>query len=214
MDNIKQVLIQFEEALLNLDKIGARSLLLANEDKNGSAEVINKIVVPALKHIGDAWQNGSLALSQIYMSGKICEQLVDELLPAASNQRRSQPKMAIAVLNDYHFLGKRIIYSQIRSAGFEVIDYGRKTVDELVEAVCRDEIEIIFISTLMYPSALDIEQVVEKLEKLANKVKVIVGGAPFNMDEKLWQQVGAYAMGVDGNEALGWIDKLMEGKNE
>ncbi|MBI9073673.1 MAG: cobalamin-dependent protein [Melioribacteraceae bacterium] len=214
MNNIKQIVNQFEKALLNFDKIEANRLLLAHVDEYGPAELINKIVVQALKRIGDSWQNGSLALSQIYMSGRICEQLVDELLPPASNQRRNQPKMAIAVLNDYHFLGKRIIYSQIRSAGFEVIDYGRKTVNELVEAICNDGIEVIFISTLMYPSALDIKLVVEKLEKERAKVKVLVGGAPFNMDKKLWQQVGADAMGTDGNEALNWVNKMMEEKDE
>ena len=170
----------------------------------------SRVVVPALVNIGKSWQDGTLALSQIYMSGKICEQLIDELLPPASGLRKDQPRMAIAVLNDYHLLGKRIVYSQVRSAGYDIIDYGRKTVDELVAAILKDGIRVILISTLMYPSALNIRQVKEKLSIEAPDVKIIVGGAPFNMDDQLWKQVGADAMGHDGSEAIARINKIME----
>lgn len=210
MGTVKDIIYQFEKALLNLNKFEAKRLLFSEQGNLTSLELVSKIVVPALERIGDAWQDGSLALSQIYMSGRICEQLIDELLPPSSEKRKYQPKMAIAVLDDFHFLGKRIVHSHIRSAGYEIKDYGRKTVDELVTSICDDNINFIFISTLMYPSALNVIKVKDKLTVLAPKVKIIVGGAPFNMDTKLWQQVGADAMGHDGSEALKYINKMME----
>ncbi len=209
---MKDISKLFEEALLDLDKIEAQRLLASEGDHLSSIEIVSKIVVPALERIGNDWQDGSLALSQIYMSGRICEQLIDVLLSSSSNLRKIQPKMAIAVLNDFHFLGKRIVYSHIRSSGFDIKDYGRKTVEELVDSICNDKIELVFISTLMYPSALTIKQVMEKLKRVAPHVKVMVGGAPFNMDDQLWQEVGADAMGSDGGEALIWINKMMEEK--
>ena len=202
---------KFEKALINLDKIEAHRVL--DRESEGDVtplEIVSKIVVPALERIGSAWQDGSLALSQIYMSGRICEQIIDELLPPTSELRKKQPKMGIAVLNDYHHLGKRIIYSHIRSAGYEIKDYGRKTVDELINSILEDDMEIILISTLMYPSALHIKQVREKLNEVAPAVNLIVGGAPFNMDEKLWEEVGADAMGRDGGEVLAYINKRVE----
>lgn len=202
---------KFEKALINLDKIEAHRLLdLESESDTTPIEMVSKIVVPALERIGSAWQNGSLALSQIYMSGRICEQVIDELLPPTSALRKKQPKMGIAVLNDYHLLGKRIIYAHIRSAGYEIKDYGRKTVDELISSILEDEMEIILISTLMYPSALHIKQVRKKLHEVAPQVKLIVGGAPFNMDDDLWKEVGADAMGSDGGEVLAYINKMVE----
>ncbi|PLX02743.1 MAG: cobalamin-binding protein [Marinilabiliales bacterium] len=207
---MKDITYRFEKALLNLDKVEARRLLDRVGNNFKPLDLVSKIVVPALERIGDAWQDGSVALSQIYMSGRICEQLIDELLPPSSDKRKHQPKMAIAVLDDFHFLGKRIVHSHIRSAGFEIKDYGRKTVDELVSSITEDDIDVIFISTLMYPSALNVQHVKEKLSVAAPKVKIVVGGAPFNMDTKLWQQVGADAMGHDGGEALKYINKMME----
>ena len=210
MGSSKDIIYEFEKALLSLDKIETKRLL-NNENINLTPnEIVSQIVVPAMERIGESWQEGNLALSQIYMSGRICETLIDELLDSSSNKRKNQPNMGIAVLDDFHFLGKRIIHSQIRSAGFEIKDYGRKTVEGLVSSIIEDKIEIIFISTLMYPSALSIKLVKEKLSDLAPKVKIIVGGAPFNMDKKLWKEVGADAMGSDGVEALKFINQIIE----
>lgn len=209
MEHIQEISLKFENALLSLNKIEARQLLL-NETKQDTTELINKIVIPALERIGNAWQEGMLALSQIYMSGRICEQLIDEILPPSSSKRKDQPRMGIAVLNDYHFLGKRIVYSQLRSAGYSILDYGRKTVDELVESIKKDKLEIIFISTLMYPSALSVKDLKNELMTQAPHVKIIVGGAPFNMDLELWKEVGADAMGHDAKEALICIKSLEE----
>lgn len=210
MNSLNETINQFEEALIKLDRFEAQKIIGSLDNSLPPVELVSKIVVPALARIGDAWQNGSLALSQIYMSGRICEQLIDILLPPSSRERKYQPKMAIAVLDDFHFLGKRIVHSHIRSAGYEIKDYGRKTVDELVFCIKEDNMELIFISTLMYPSALHVKQVKEKLDEIAPNVKIMVGGAPFNMDNKLWQQVGADAMGRDGGEALKYINKIIK----
>jgi hypothetical protein len=44
-------------------------------------EVIERVVAPALEHLGLEWEAGTVALSQIYMGGRLCEDLVNELLP-------------------------------------------------------------------------------------------------------------------------------------
>ena len=95
--------------------------------------MVDQVVVPALEQIGLAWEKGDVALSQVYMSGRICEELVEQVLPPSDPDRKHQPRSAIVVLCDYHMLGKRIVYSQMRASGFELFDYGRMDVDELVE---------------------------------------------------------------------------------
>jgi PAS domain S-box-containing protein len=86
------------------------------------------LVVPALEQMGSAWQDGSVALSQVYMAGRFCEELVERVLPPSDPDRKHQPRSAIVLLNDYHMLGKRIVYSVMRASGFELFDYGRMDV--------------------------------------------------------------------------------------
>ncbi len=108
-------------------------------------------------------------------------------------------------------LGKRIVYSVLRSSGFDLLDYGKSTVDELLARVKDDSIEILLISVLMLSSALHIKDLREKLDHRGGSVKVVVGGAPFGFDEHLWKDVGADAMGRNASEAVEIVTRLVRG---
>jgi methanogenic corrinoid protein MtbC1 len=183
----------FDQALLAMDRLALQQLVARAQLNMGPGEVIEQLVVPALERLGKGWEDGTLALSQIFMGGRLCEELVDRLLPPASPQRKTQPKMAIAVLEDYHLLGKRIVYSVLRSGGYDVLDYGRVEVDGLVDRTLKEGIQILLISTLMLNSALRVKAVQRGLEHAVTRVKILVGGAPFRFDDQLWREVGADA---------------------
>jgi methanogenic corrinoid protein MtbC1 len=199
---------EFEQALLSLDRLAARNILLGSGDSETPLQLVERLVVPALERIGTGWEQGRVALSQVYMSGRICEELVDTFLPSDGLGRKNRPKMAIAVLQDYHLLGKRIVYSVLRASGFELSDYGRVDVDDLVHRVKNDGVEVLLLSVLMLPSALRVKDVRAKLQALGSDVKLVVGGAPFRLDDQLWKEVGADAMGRQASEAVEIIAKM------
>jgi methanogenic corrinoid protein MtbC1 len=203
--------VEFEQALLTLDRLRARSVLVSAPDALTAIQVADRVAGPALERVGAGWEEGRVALSQVYMSGRICEELIAEILPPDSPDRRDRPKMAIAVLQDHHLLGKRIVYSALRAAGYEVSDYGRVDVFELVERVRADDLRILLISTLMLNSALRIKEVRRRLDQAGMAVKIIVGGAPFRFDTYLWRDVGADAMGYTATDAITLINQITGG---
>lgn len=202
---------QFEEALLSLDRLEARRLVLMAAGELTPMELVDHVVATALMRIGERWERGDAALSQVYMSGRICEELVDSMLPPGDPKRKDQPPMAIAVLEDYHMLGKRIVYAILRAGGFDLKDYGRVTVDEIVRKTIDDSVRILLISTLMLHSALHVRDVVEKLKTESADVRVVVGGAPFLFDSRLWREVGADAMGRSASDVPGIVQTITGG---
>ena len=202
---------EFQQALQSLNRLEVERLIMQARQDHTPLQCVEELVLPALTHIGIGWEHGTVALSQVYMSGRICEALVDTILPPADPDRKGQPVMAIVTLDDYHMLGKRIVYSVLRSSGYELRDYGRSTVDELVEKITRDKVEILLISVLMLPSALRVRNLKEKLTENGINVKIIVGGAPFGFDTDLWKEVGADAMGADALEAMQIIAQMTGG---
>lgn len=203
MTDLPHLKESFEQALLAMDRVEARHILLGNDPPIEPLQLIETVVVPALEHIGQAWQEGTVALSQIYMGGRICEELVDALLPPGNDRSKHQPRIAIAVLDDHHVLGKRVVYSILRASGYELLDYGHGLhADELASRVIRDGVQILLISTLMLPSALKVKLVREQLDAAGVKVHIIVGGAPFNFDARLSAEVGADAMGQNASDAV------------
>lgn len=199
---------EFKQALLSLNRTVAHAVVQQLRATYSPARIIEDLIMPALKNMGDGWESGDIALSQVYMSGRICEELVDALLPPGADERKNQPKMALVTLEDYHLLGKRIVYANLRAGGFEVLDYGRMDVATLVEQTRRDAIEVLLISTLMLPSALRIREV---RTQLGREIKIIVGGAPFRFDPQLWQEVGADAMGHTAMDAVRLVESLSGG---
>lgn len=207
LSNIRNSVQSFRQALESLDRIQAEALFQKALSGSSAIEVVEQLVVPALEQIGQRWNDGHVALSQIYMSGKFCEELVDRVLPPSAPERKHQPRQAIVVLNDYHMLGKRIVYSVMRASGFELFDYGRMDVGELVERVLRDKLEILLISVLMLPSALKIQELRKVLDARGISLKILVGGAPFHFDPQLWQEVGADAMGLSAADAVAIVQR-------
>ena len=200
---------RLEDALLSLDHIEVKKVLQENINSHDHLEML---IVPALERIGLKWEQGDVALSQVYLSGRICEEQIDTLFSQDSRAQIDEyPRLAIAVLEDYHMLGKRIVYSILRASGFAVHDYGRTTVAELVDRVQTDQIDILLVSTLMLPSALRIQELINQLRIVDQKVKVVVGGAPFRFDALLWQEVGADAMGYNASDVVAIIHQIMDG---
>lgn len=200
---------EFMQALLSLDRLATQKLLKEHTRQTTPIKFIEDVVVVALEQIGTEWQKGNIALSQVYMGGRICEDLVDEILPPDDPDRKGQPRMAICVLSDHHKLGKTIVYSLLRASGFELSDFGTIEVDELVEFVKIEKIKILLISVLMLPSALMVKKVKERLYDMGLDVKIVVGGAPFRFDSQLWQEVGADAMCATASESVSTINKLI-----
>ena len=63
----------FEDALLTVDRAKARDLLTRSAEADTLAAAVEHVVVPALERIGACWERGDIALSQVYMSGRITD---------------------------------------------------------------------------------------------------------------------------------------------
>jgi methanogenic corrinoid protein MtbC1 len=201
---------EFEQALKNMDRVTAQQIIDTASATCGAISCVDQVVLPALERIGRQWEKGAASLALVYMSGCICEELVDRILPPASPQRIRQPKTAIAVLEDFHVLGKSIIYSVLRASGIEVQDFGTVNVEQLVNRTIENDIKILLISVLMFASARRIKDVCNQLKARGAETQVIVGGAPFRMDDQLWNEVGADAVGTSTTEALHVTQKMIK----
>lgn len=201
----------YKSALLNVDKTLAEKILReALVVFSTPLEVAELCLAPVLEQMGKSWENGNLALSQIYMASLISEELVSHILPPPQEMRGETPKIALALLEDYHMLGKKMVQSALHLAGVAVLDWQRVTVKELIELAIKDQPDLILISTLMLRAALHIKDVREGLDNAGLTMPIYVGGAPFRLDPLLWQEVGASAMGASASEAINLVMKFMK----
>lgn len=192
---------EIKSALLNFDSEKVKSIFTTQFAHQ--QEQIPSIIECTLQEIGEEWENGELALSQVYLSGMICEKVVDEIFPEHTTMMGDKSKIAIVTFNDHHALGKKIVMSVLKSVGFNIRDVGQGlTLEDLVSVIVKEKIEILLISVLMLHSALKIRELRQELNKRKYPLKILVGGAPFNFDPLLWKKVGADAMGQKPSDAV------------
>jgi 5-methyltetrahydrofolate--homocysteine methyltransferase len=122
----------------------------------------------------------------------------------ADQPRQSAGRIAIGtVAGDLHDIGKNLVATMLRGAGFEVDDLGVDvTPGQFVEAA-RTGAQVIGISSLLTTTMISMRAVVQALEEagLRDRVKVMVGGAPVS-------QQWAEEIGADGfaEDAVGAVD--------
>ena len=200
---------ELEQALLTVDRIKARSIVNAYAKKHTPFDLVENLFAPAMERIGQGWETGETALSQVFMSGQICAELAEGLEWGEMEKPWPQKQMAICVLEDYHMLGKQMVYSALKASGYDLLDYGRMDVGPLVEKVSEDGIQLLLVSTLMLRSALRVRLLRDQMDAEGMKhVRLIVGGAPFRFDPELWQEVGADAMALNTAEALAVVRRM------
>lgn len=182
---------EFEKALLMMDRVMAEKIIRDSILHSTIVEIAENVVIVALERIGRGWQDGNVALAQVYMSGIICEEIMDLVLASHPIDKKNKVKIGIAVLEDHHQLGKRIICSILRASGYEIVDYGHGvSVEELIVKTINDDLAILLISTLMLPSALKVRDVVKGLKEQGGKTRVVAGGACFRLDPTLAKSMG------------------------
>ncbi len=206
-------LTDFIDALASTDSLRAKRILVEAQQAATDGEYVDSLIVPALEHIGTGWEHGEYALSQVYMSGRICEDFINTLfVPLKISPVRPLLRIAVTTLSDYHSLGRRMVCATLIASGYPFIDYGRMDIEELVARIANDEPDILLISVLMYSSALDVLELRQELQDSGIDIKIAVGGAPFRLDQQLWKQVGADATGNSSSDVISIIRSLDGGK--
>lgn len=207
---MEQGVASFYEALLNIDRTKAAQIIENCFQKTQSLKTVETVITSALEQIGTNWENGVVSLSQVYMSGIICEQLVEQYFAGQENKKHQDFNIALGVLQDHHTLGKKIVGSVLKSSGFRFFDLGHGlSVDEMVQKTIQHDSKLLLISALMLASALKVREVRDKLDAAGHQVKIITGGAPFRLEPGLWKKVGAHATSKNASGVTKTIKSVM-----
>lgn len=177
----------------------------------GPFEVLDALT-KGMDEVGRRYEEKDYYLTELVLAGETMKEAFAVLKPALAAVDNSQEKVKIiicTVKGDNHDIGKNILGSLLLSSGFEIYDLGMD-VDEkvIVEKVKETGATIIGLSSLLTMTVEHIKIVHEALidAGLRDKVKLIVGGAPLNME--LAKRLGADDFADDAVEGVKHIKKL------
>lgn len=186
--------------------------LVKTELKSGAdpREVLKALTV-GMDKVGKLFEKNEYYLTDLVLAGEMMKEVLKVLGPKLKlEQSGSKQKVICAtVLGDYHDIGKNILKILLISAGFEVIDLGTDcSKEKIIKAVKKYGVKVIALSSLMIMTVKEISDVSAALKEagLRDQVKLIVGGAPLNME--LAKELGADDFAADAVEGVRHIKAL------
>ena len=183
------------QALRDLDEKRVNELVEEKIKAGVPALEIVKICNEGMVSLGDLFSEGVYFISELIFSAEILKGVMKRLDPLlqATGEGSSAGKVVIGtVKGDIHDIGKNIVVTLLRGAGFEVVDLGVDVPGpKFMETVRRTGARVLGLSALLNLTYPEMKAVIEEITKagIREQVKIIVGGAPVN--EQVRQFAGA-----------------------
>lgn len=159
----------------NLDKL-VQGLL----SRRSPEYVINEILLPAMKTVGEYFGDGRLQLPFVLQSAEVVKKAVG-LLEPFMEKKESHPdrRMILAtVAGDVHDIGKNLVNIMLSNNGYAVFDLGIKVdIDEMIRAAQEQNARVIGMSGLLVRSTQIMKENLEELNRRNFLPAVILGGA-------------------------------------
>jgi dimethylamine corrinoid protein len=196
---------------LEVDDIAGAVKVALDEDKKDPIEILTALT-KGMDEVSRRYEEFEYFLGELVLAGDTMKAGLEVLKPAlaVSDAAKEKIKAVIAtVKGDQHDLGKNLLGTMLISANFEVYDLGRDVDAEvIVEKVKETGATVVALSTLLSMTVDQIGVVHEALKKagLRDGVKLIVGGAPLNLE--LAKKFGADAYADDAIYGVDIIQKL------
>ncbi len=207
---IENVIKAYNEAVYETDKDAAFEIVNDALAQGMSAEdIIFQVVIPAVEEMMSLIvKDPDANLAQHFMTAQIAAEVTEKMLLLFKAPPEIIGRVVIGTAaGDLHSLGKRIVMGCLKALMVDVIDLGvNVTAEKFVDAAVAHDAQVIGISAMMVHTAMGEHGCVEvrKLLKergLEDKIKVIVGGAPYRYDTELYKNVGADTWANDGVSA-------------
>jgi trimethylamine corrinoid protein len=168
-----------------------------------------------MNEIGDQFEQGTLFLPHVIAASEAMSAGVAVLTPVLEAQGAETKNKGTIVIGtiegDIHSIGKDIVATMLKIAGFKVVDLGRDVaIGAYVDAVKEHKPLVIGSSALMTTTMVLQMQVEEQLKEagVRDTVKTMVGGAPVTQD---WaDKIGADIYAENATDAVVKCKALVE----
>ena len=166
--------------LIDGDKERMMPLLESTKDKIAPEIIVNKILIDAMKVVGELFGSGQMQLPFVLQSAEVMKASVDYLNPYLPKiEKESETTLVIGtVKGDVHDVGKNLVDIILSNNGFKVVNIGIKVdIDDFIKTYNEEQASAIGMSGLLVKSTNVMKENLEKLQSMGIKVPVLLGGA-------------------------------------
>jgi 5-methyltetrahydrofolate--homocysteine methyltransferase len=158
--------------------------------------VLNDVLLPAMKEVGDKFGAGELILPFVLQSAEVMKKAVkhlEQFLERAEGYTKGKVVLA-TVYGDVHDIGKSLVNTILSNNGYTVFDLGKQVpVNTIIDKAIEVNADAIGLSALLVSTSKQMPLCVQELDRRGLDIPVLIGGAAIN------RRFGRRALFVDGD---------------
>ena len=211
---------RIHNAILRRRKDGIEAKLDQALLTRGPVEVLNEILLPAMKEVGDRFGAGELILPFVLQSAEVMKKAVAHLegfLEKSDDHTKGKVVLA-TVFGDVHDIGKNLVNTILTNNGYTVYDLGKQVpMNTILEKAVEVKADAIGLSALLVSTSKQMPICVKEQDSRELAFPVMIGGAAINRDfgrrigfldeGGRWFEPGVY-YAKDAFEGLEIMDRL------
>ena len=186
--------------ILHRKKEGIEAVLDEAGVRENPVRVLNDVLLPAMKEVGDKFGAGELILPFVLQSAEVMKKAVkhlEQFLEKAEGFTKGKVVLA-TVYGDVHDIGKSLVNTILSNNGYTVFDLGKQVpVNTILDKAVEVGADAIGLSALLVSTSKQMPLCVQELDKRGMKIPVLIGGAAIN------RRFGRRALFVDGDRHYG-----------
>ncbi|MCB9450999.1 MAG: methionine synthase [Anaerolineaceae bacterium] len=217
-----------EEALhwqiVHRKKDGVEDLIDDCLTRQDAVGVLNNVLLPAMKEVGDKFGAGELILPFVLQSAEVMKKSVaylEQFMDRVEGATKGVVVLA-TVYGDVHDIGKNLVKTILSNNGYTVYDLGKQVpANTIIDKAVEYNADAIGLSALLVSTSKQMPLIVNELSRRGLEFPVLVGGAAINRKfgrRILFVDDGGtpYEPGVfyckDAFEGLSVVDRLVNGE--
>lgn len=169
--------------IVHRKKEGVEELVSTSVEAHDPVWVLNHVLLPAMKEVGDKFGAGELILPYVLQSAEVMKKAVARLETYLERQEGvTKGKVVLAtVYGDVHDIGKNLVNTILTNNGYTVFDLGKQVpANVIIDKAVEVGADAIGLSALLVSTSRQMPLIVQELHKRGLSFPVLVGGAAIN----------------------------------
>lgn len=206
---------EYIEALLAGDRDRA-SRLITEAARSGTSirDLYLHVFQASQREIGRRWQMNEVSIAQEHFCTAATQMIMSQLYPYLfAHEQNGRVLVATCVGGDLHEIGIRMVADFFEMDGWDTFYLGANTPSpEVAQMVRERRADVLAVSATMTFHVNRVQDLIDAVrhESGLERVRILVGGYPFQVDPSLWRTIGADSTAEDAGAAVAEANRLMQ----
>lgn len=174
---------KIQQCIIHGSRSGLENLLTEKLLEMNAVGIINELLIPSMKKVGDLFGAGEMQLPFVLQSAEVMNFAVDKLKPfMQKTDSQQQTSIVLAtVRGDVHDIGKNLVDIILSNNGYKVYNLGNKCeIERIIQKAEEVKANAIGMSGLLVKSTVVMKENLEVIKSRNLKIPVLLGGAALN----------------------------------